>query len=303
MKKYLFLLGFLLGTVVCLHAAPTVYANDYEFQKQFFINGERDICQAVRIHENWFLTSAHCVAKCQSVACNLRIVLAQGKTVEASALLTSQDVFVPKEYQTVTDKGVRTHTAWDVALLHYKPGTYEFRYNDGSPAPQSAFEAARAQEEKFEAQWQGAVSPELPFLYLYSSETMHQLNTDLIVPRWDLGEMTSLSKPEQVLYFGNRQGVWASAGFGVQPGNSGGGVYVEKGGLIGLVTAKRQNDLPVQVKQKYSQFGAASAFFFFNGFSKKTTFKFIRETLARHGAHVKTKELKQVLHVQSAPQP
>ena len=74
MKKYLFLLGVVLFGA--LAARAEVFANDYEFQKQLLINGS-DTCQAVRIHENWFLTSAHCVAKCKTAACDLRLILAQ----------------------------------------------------------------------------------------------------------------------------------------------------------------------------------------------------------------------------------
>lgn len=299
MKKYLFLLGVVLFGA--LAARAEVFANDYEFQKQLLING-RETCQAVRIHESWFLTSAHCVAKCKTGACDLRLILAQNDDVQVSAALTSADIFIPQEYQTVTEQGVRTHTGWDISLLRFTPGEYHYRYADGADAPQSAFQQALTDEE-FAAQWQGITRPKLPFLYTYSSESTRQINTRLVVPRWQLGVMTSLSAPKYILYFGSKQATWGSAGFGVEEGNSGGGVFLDKSGLLGIVTAKRTNDLPAEIKQKYPQFGVAEEFFFFNGFSKKTTFKFIKDTLTRFGAHVKTKELKQILQVQSAPQP
>jgi hypothetical protein len=294
MKKLLPLFIVFL-TVFSASAKEAPLANDYVFQKQLIVayGQKKHTCQAVRIHKNWFLTAAHCVEMCKETVCQTRVVLADGK-VSAVASFTASDIFVPEGYREVTDKGVKTHTFWDVALLHYQKGvTYE--YADGGVASPESFQQALAEDADLKTQWDGALKPKIPLLYVFQEKRVRGMHFNLIVPLWENGEMSFLSKPEQVLYLGQKQSLWASAGFGVDSGNSGGGVYLSKRGLLGVATAKRVNDLPADVRKDYPAFADNSEFFLFNGFSKKTTFAFIESTLLRFGDRVKTKELKEVL--------
>ena len=271
---------------------PPVYADDYLFQKQLLV-GDAATCQTVRIAQEWFLTAAHCVVPCiQQQNCKLRVVLAAGE-VSALADIKSGDVMVPPMYQT-TDKEGRpvTHTYWDVALMRFHPQDVFFQLANGMAATLEHFKRARAEDEDLEAQWIGFIKPKYPTLYTFDREQETPLKTDLFVPLWERGEMTILSEPKQVLYLGQRQSLWASAGFGVDHGNSGGGVFWRDGALLGIATAKRVNDLPTEIKQQYPAFAQTDEFFLFNGFSKKTTFEFIKRTLADYGASVKAKELR-----------
>jgi len=290
MKKIILLL-----VVFC---APFVSAkpyNDYTFQKQLIVTyGEKaHTCQAVRIHKNWFLTAAHCLVMCQDTACKTRILLAQGDNVSAYASFASSDIIIPEGYREITNKGVQTHTFWDIALLRYRKNiTYEDAH--GSIISRDDFQQALDTDKALKIQWKGATSPKIPTLYVYQGENEREISTNLTVPLWDNGEMTLLSEPEQVLYFGQNHSLWGSAGFGVDEGNSGGGVYLSKDALLGIATAKRVNDLPEDVRRDYPAFQNNSEFFIFNGFSRKTTFAFIENTLSL-GEKVRTKELEDIL--------
>lgn len=295
MKKLLpFLIVFL--TVFSAPAQAAVTANDYVSQKELTVSygTKKHTCQAVRIHENWFLTAAHCVEMCKSTACDTRVLLAVGK-VSAQALFAADDIFIPTGYREVTEKGVKTHTFWDVALLRYHKDSVIYEAQDGGVSSAEHFQQALKSDSDLSAQWEGALKPKLPTVYVYQQKDVRAVHTNLMVPLWTDGEMSFLSQPEQVLYLGQNQSLWASAGFGVESGNSGGGVYFSKKGLMGIATAKRVNDLPAEVKKDYPAFDANSAFFLFNGFSKKTTFAFIEDTLSRFGDRVKKKNLKEIL--------
>ncbi len=290
MKKALLFLFFVL-------AAPVwggIYADDFVFQKQLLIDN-KNTCQAFRIHADWFVTSAHCVESCLSGACRVKILLAQGD-INASAELTAREVFIPKEYQTADKQGrVTTHKAWDIALLHYQPQDFLYEYAEGGSATQAEFEQAQQKDRNLRAQWQGAVKPKIPALHTYNGPELMTLKQNLFVPRWNWGELEMFSNPKTVLYFGERASLWAADGFGVDHGNSGGAVVLADGGVIGVATAKMNNNLPKDVRRAFPTFGQAEDFFLFTGFAPKTTLKFIQQTLMRFGDRVQTKKLRKVV--------
>ncbi len=272
----------------------SIYADDYVFQKQLIING-RHTCQAFRIHQNWFATAAHCVEACLgSGPCQVKILLAQG-IVNASAVVGKRDVFVPEKYRTVdAQQRVSTHKNWDVALLRYQPDEYMYEFPEGGMATEEEFNQARKTSRSLRLQWKGATRPEIPVLYTYGGNDLMTLKENLIVPRWNFGQMEVFSNPQTVLYFGEKQSLWGADGFGVDHGNSGGAVVLENGGIVGIATAKMDNQLPADVRQAFPTFGRAHDFFLFNGFAPKTTLAFIEKTLARYGDRVRTKKLHKV---------
>ena len=290
MKKFIFIL--LIGMCSLLsYAKDPVYADDYLFQKQLLV-GAKDTCQAVLIAKNWFLTAAHCVTPCMGKKCRLQVVLAAGE-ISALTEISTADIVIPQEYQTTDKEGhLITHTYWDVALMRYHPKEVFFQNQNGEEVSAEQFKQALAEDEDLNAQWKDTLKPKYPTLYSFSREKETPFQMNLWVPRWTQGEMSLLSEPEQILYLGQKQSLWASAGFGVTSGNSGGGVFLANGGLLGIATAKRVNDLPKEVKRDYPHFAAAEDFFLFNGFSKKTTLEFIKKTLQNFGAQVKIKELR-----------
>ena len=279
-------------------AGAEVFSDDFVSQKQLAIlnrtSNQPSTCQVIRIHENWFLTSAHCVKNCETDRCQLRVLLARGKEVSALADISDRDIFISKEYQ---EGKLAGSVFWDIALLRYRPERYEFKTNDGYLIDRETFEQALRKDSVLRRQWKGAVDPVLPELIVYSGPELMQLDKkdNVIVPRWTDGAMTYYTNPNYVLYAGKRQAMWVTDGFGVTEGNSGGGVWTEQdGGLLGVVSAKQDNQLPTAVKEAYPQLGKTTEFFAFTGFSKKTTWKFVEEVLKQYGDEVKTKKLKKI---------
>ena len=268
-------------------ARAEFFSDDFVTQKEFWIN-DRATCQAVRIHKNWFLTAAHCVEVCQHKSCNLRMMLAVGK-VSAFAELSSSDVFIPNEYTETNEAG---SVLWDMALLHYKPTSISYVSAEGGPADQETFARAMRQDPDLKAQWEGAQQPRLRPVVVYSGPGLMHLPENIVVPRWTQGELSYFSNPTYILYAGQRQAMWVSDGFGVEKGNSGGAVQLANSlGIIGVVSARKANDLPADVRREFPAFGANGEFFMFTGFSKKTTWPFVRDTISRYGDSVKVKKL------------
>ena len=296
-KLFLFLLtGFI--TAATLHAAP-VLADNYTYQKRLVMNPtptRTPTCQAFRIHKNWFATAAHCVDMCFfDGECNIKILLAEG-AVNVSTKVDRQDIYIPKEYRTVdAQKRMSTHKFWDVALIHYRPQEYHYEFAaGGGTATAEEFNQALQESRSLRAQWKGAVHPEIPMLYSYGGEELMLLPQNLIVPRWTFGQMESFSNPQTVLYFGENKSLWGADGFGVDHGNSGGAVVLEDGGIVGIATAKMDNNLPADVRAAFPKFGQAYEFFVFNGFSPQTTLKFIEKTMLKFGDRPRVKKLKRV---------
>lgn len=293
MKKLLLILALSLCAMPSIVAAE-VFADDYVFQKQIVINNKHT-CQAFRIHQNWFATAAHCVEVCaEQGSCQVKILLAQG-SVNASVTVGVRDVFIPEQYRTVDAKQrVSTHKNWDVALLHYQPEEYVYEFPEGGMATAEEFNQALKESRRLRLQWRGATRPEIPVLYTYGGHDLMTLKENLIVPRWNFGQMVSFSNPKTVLYFGEKQALWGADGFGVDHGNSGGAVVLPNGGIIGIATAIMDNQLPADVRQAFPTFGQAHDFFLFNGFAPKTTMAFIGKTLAHYGDRVRTKKLRKI---------
>ena len=293
MKKLFLPLFMCLCTAATLQAAP-VYADDYAYQKQLIINGNQT-CQAFRIHQNWFATAAHCVDMCAfGGACNIQILLAQGP-VSASVKVAPRDIFIPKQYRTVDEKKrVSTHNFWDVALIHFEPQGYQYEFAEGGNATAEEFNEALKTSRNLRVQWQGAIRPQIPVLYSYGGEDLMTLKQNLIVPRWNFGQMQSFSNPQTVLYFGEKKSLWGADGFGVDHGNSGGAVVLSDGGVIGIATAKMDNNLPADVRTAFPKFGQSYEFFIFNGFAPQTTLKFIEKTMRKFGDRPYVKKLRRV---------
>lgn len=280
-------------SAVAAHAAP-VFADDYAYQKQLIMNGN-STCQAFRIHPNWFATAAHCVDMCVfGGACDIKILLAQGP-VNVSARVGKKDLFIPKEYRTVdAKKRVSTHKFWDVALIHYRPEEYIYEFAEGGTATEQEFDQALQTSRSLRVQWKGATWQNYPVLYSYGGEELMQLKQNVIVPRWNFGQMQHFSNPQTVLYFGENKSLWGADGFGVDHGNSGGAVVLEDGGIVGIATAKMDNNLPAEVRAVFPKFGQAYEFFVFNGFAPQTTLKFIEKTMQKFGDRPRVKKLKRV---------
>lgn len=290
MKKILFLM--LVSLFPVWAGAENRLYKKFVFQKQLIID-YKNTCQAFFIHENWLATSAHCVESCLEGSCQVKVLLAQGE-VNASATLTEKDVFVPKEYRTVDkEQRVRTHKVWDMALLHYRPQEFLYEFPEGGNATRAEFEQALQQDRGLQAQWEG--TQKIPVLHIYNGPELMTLKQNIQVPRWNWGELEMFSNPKTILYFGENASLWAADGFGVDHGNSGGAVVLADGGVVGVATAKMNNNLPAEVRRAFPTFGQADDFFLFTGFAPKTTLKFIQNTMLKFGDRPRTKKLKRVV--------
>ncbi|MBP5617465.1 MAG: trypsin-like serine protease [Elusimicrobiaceae bacterium] len=296
MKTRITLLLMLLFTPLLAVQARNVYEKDFVFQKQLLINN-KNTCQAFRIHRNWFVTAAHCVESClNGGACRVQILLAQGEEVKASYDFHPRDIFIPQEYRYEDEhKQVRTRTAWDVALLHYRPYAYTYEFVEGGFATQGEFDQALQKDPNLRVQFDGAQNPKIPVLYTYQGPNLMTLKNNIMVPRWNWGNMEYYPNPKMVLYFGQDSSVWGADGFGVDHGNSGGAVVLDDGGIVGIASAKHANNLPGFVREQFPAFGQADEFFLFTGFAKGTTLKFIKQTLLKFGDRVQTKKLRRIV--------
>jgi len=294
--------GLLAVVVIPALVQAEVYTDEYMVQKQYLING-KSTCQAIRIHQNWFVTAAHCVKDCAEQGCQLKMLLAVGENITVSADLNASHVYIPPKYtEELAQEKPKSAVliGWDMALLHFTSSTYNFESTDGVVVERAVFDKALKKDKNLRAQWKAAIEPVVRPLVLFSSEHITHLNDNLVVPRWDWGEMTYFSDPNYILYLGKRQAVWVSDGFGVEKGNSGGGVLLDSnGGIMGVVSVKKDNDLPPQVLEQFPEFAQTSDFFMFVGFSQKTTWKFVKETLRQFNDRVKTTKLK----VEEPPEP
>ena len=196
-------------------------------------------CQAIRIHPNWFLTSAHCVyPACKgSLPCTVEVTLAQGELSQKIRIhhsTASKRVFIYEGFF----PGQNRISSVDVALIHFEPQSAEYAF--------ASFE---------QGVWQSISQERFGKLLATSPETKAQLNASgvrlvgaanlpnvrflpqLAVPRMTEGSLSYLVSPSTDVFFVQKLQHFISPGFGVRRGNSGGGVFTTQGDLVGLVSS------------------------------------------------------------------
>ena len=292
-------------TTVSVQAA-TVYADDYLYQKQIYINDQYS-CQAVRIHQNWLLTSAHCVKQYfNKPSCSIRVMVAEGRNASASVLKESCDEVYIHTEQTEDQK---TQLVWDLALIRFtmpqSEDEYEFHDKDGNMIPKDEFKKELAMDSSLRIPWKGRFPRVFPSLYMYKNQHGKFLRNKLLVPRWTNGVFTYLDSTGRVAYLGGKENLWVTPGFGVEKGNSGGAVLAmrkhKQPVLIGIVTAKEDNrdTFSEENKQWVPDLAKAKELFIFTGFGQDTTAKFILNTLARFGDYLQTSKISNVQDAQN----
>lgn len=300
MKKLLFILTLCMLATAFVQAA-TVYADDYLFQNQIYINDQYS-CQAVRIHPNWLLTSAHCVKQyLGKPSCSIRIMVAEGKNASASVLKEDCDEVYIHTEQTEDQK---KQLVWDIALIRFmmpqSEDEYEFLDKDGNMILKEEFKKELAMDSSLRIAWKGRHLRVFPSLYMYKNKHGKFLRNKLLVPRWTNGVFTYLNSTERVAYLGEKENLWVTPGFGVEEGNSGGAVLAvrkhKQPVLIGIVTAKEDNRdmFSEENKQWVPDLAKAKELFIFTGFGQDTTAKFILNTLAGFGDYLQTSKISNV---------
>ncbi len=195
-------------------------------------------CQAVRIHPKWFLTAAHCVySACRdNYPCTVQITLAEDKlrqTVRINHSQTDKKVFIYEGFF----PGQNRISSVDVALVKLDPQTAEYRYeirqdNQWQPITQTQFNKllpenpeVKAQLGAFDARLIGAVDlPNSRFL------------PRIVIPRVTEGVISYVPSSNGVFFVKDLRH-FVSPVLNVRRGNSGGGVFTDRGDLVGVVSA------------------------------------------------------------------
>lgn len=241
-------------------------------------------CQALRIHPNWLLTAAHCVyAACKdTLPCTVQVTLAEGELREQVRIYhttAAKRVFIYEGFF----PGQNRISSTDAALIKLDPAAADY-----------SFEIWNADKSR----WDKISASQFEKLLPSSPETKAQLNAagarlvsaanisnarflpQLVVPRMTQGSLSYLVEPVREVFFVRSLRHFISPGFGVQRGNSGGGVFTAQGDLVGLVSSllyARDGSASFQNEEGKTvlTLKQASDYFLFTGFNG-STLNFIR---------------------------
>ncbi len=297
MKKWMIPLYAVCLLAVCVHAQEETPARVREdaflIQKEISVwrtdqAGASNVpvysCQALRIHPQWFLTAAHCVyPACKGTQpCTVEITLAQGEMREQVRILHTSAVKRVFIYEGFFP-GQNRISSVDVALIKFDPPSSQYLFEAWNEQQGEWNKISRAQFEKqlpdnpeIKAQRNAFGARLVGVANLSNARFLPQL----AVPRINNGAVTYLLDPSHEVFFVKLLRHFISPGFGVQRGNSGGGVFTAQGDLVGLVSsllyapdgsASFQNEAGKTVLTLQN----ANDYFLFTGFNG-ATLNFIR---------------------------
>ncbi len=254
----------------------SVWPTDKTFDSQVQV----DQCQAVRLDENWLLTSAHCVYDaCATRPCTVGIILAESAGLLARARVThstsSQSVFIYKGFF----PGQNRISGMDVALIKLDPKKAEYSYinlEDGNPITPEVFQSKLRLDPEAQAQLN---AKGVRLLSVANAPTV-RLIPQIIVPKTTAGVVSYLPGQMAEVYYVGQLQHFISPSFGVRQGNSGGGVFTRSGDLVGIVSSLLYNKEGIAsfhdaTGKTVLALKGASGIFMFTGFNG-TTLNFIR---------------------------
>lgn len=230
---------------------PRVREKDFLVQKEIAVwrtdkagFGKTSVysCQAVRIAPQWFLTAAHCVYNAcrDTLPCTVQINLAQAEgelrqTVRVNHTTSSKNVFI---YEGFFPEQNRVSSV-DVALIKLDDSAeYFYQAWNGKDAhwetiSREQFNLAQKNSPETRAQLDAVGGLLVGAANLPTSRFL----PTLVVPLTNEGTLTYLVNPSTEVFFVRELQHFLSPGFGVQRGNSGGGVFTTHGELVGLVSS------------------------------------------------------------------
>ena len=200
-----------------------------------------DTCQAIRIHPKWFLTAAHCVyPSCRgSLPCTVQITLAEGEMrqrVRIKHSTASKNVFIYDGFF----PGQNRISSVDVALVKFDPMTATYSHeawsdkeNQFVPISQETFEKKLPHSPETRAQLNATGAR----LVGVSGISNAKLLPQIAVPLMQNGNLSYRVSPSRDVFFIKKLQFFIAPSFGVEQGNSGGGVFTAQGDLVGLVSA------------------------------------------------------------------
>ena len=277
-------------------AEPQINADAFLAQKAFTVwpdertpdgNVPAAHCQAVRLNQDWFITAAHCVYDfCgENRSCVLQFDLAQSPDpLFAQARVHSnsirRNVFIYPGYNPHQNRS----SSFDVALIRFAPGKDGYLFMDMSADK----EISRAEFEKklpFYPETQAQWNPATPRLLTFDAAVSAHITQPIAVPRAENGRISWLYNAGGQAFFISELQHCVSTAFGVQQGNSGGGVFTAQGDLIGIVSMTLQNKNGAAVfkdadGKPLPTLQNADSYFVFTGFSSGVL-AFIRNYVPR----------------------
>lgn len=215
----------------------SVWPTDKTFDSQVPVYS----CQAVRLDQNWFLTSAHCVySACAARPCTVDITLAESESLLARARVkhstTSQSVFIYRGFFPEQNR----ISGMDVALIRLDPKKTEYSYvnleNGAAITPEDFRQQLRLDPEA-----QAQLSAQGVRLLSVANAPTVLLKPQIVVPKTTAGVVSYLLGHSPEVYYVGQLQHFISPGFGVRQGNSGGGVFTRSGDLVGIVSSLLYN--------------------------------------------------------------
>ena len=256
-----------------------VWRTDKEADSKMYI----DSCQAVRIHPRWFLTAAHCVyPSCNgSLPCTVQITLASAElrqTVRIKHSTTAKNVFIYEGFF----PGQNRISSMDVALVKFDPMTATYAYEEWNdqqnqfvPITKKEFGDKLLNSPVTRAQLNAQMVRR--FVSVARSHNSRFLQP-IIVPLMKNGNLSYLISPTRSIFYVEELRHFISPSFGVDHGNSGGGVFTAQGDLVGLVSAvggpRGRSGGAVAFRNEEGELVLtlpnADAYFLFTGFNNAT---------------------------------
>lgn len=200
-------------------------------------------CQAVRLTRDWYITAAHCVYDFCGAnrSCVVQFDLAQSPDpLLAQARVHSnsslRNVFIFPGYNPAQNRS----SSFDVALIRFALGKDGYLFMDLDKEK----ELSRAEFEKklpFYPETQAQWNAPAPRLLTFDAAVSARITPPIAVPRAEKGHISWVYNTGGQAFFVSELQHCVSTAFGVQKGNSGGGVFTAEGDLIGIVSMSFQN--------------------------------------------------------------
>ena len=212
-------------------------AEDFVNQSMIVTQDDRDArkCQAVRILPKWYLTAAHCVDLCKS-ECTVIVHLLQGD-LQAQAFVRHNTLSNPQVYSYYPKDGNVVRA--DIALIHFDPQKDDYFFYDAKNKAQLTDEQFRdllnrSQYREEQTQWE-MLQRARPVLYSVGDKENRKLLGEVMVPRLRADGIFPIGG-ENFYYFGELRH-YIGPNFGVVQGQSGSGVVLRGGAIVGVVSS------------------------------------------------------------------
>lgn len=238
MKKLIFAFS-LIFFAAALYASclgERAFTHTYEYMVFASNANSGHKCQAVKIKENWFLTSAHCVAQDCKTACNIEMELLPynpGATALIEHRPGKKKVFFPPDFSYDS----ATASANDIALINLNPDKYFF-YDRVVKAPISPemFNMIISKDKRVSDEWKEALYGKAKHRFVFADNNPYKLETGFSAIELSQGNRSAFCVKSPYYYVPQR-GVGYVKNMIRDKGLSGSGVLTSNGDLLGIISS------------------------------------------------------------------